>query len=133
MTIERLLQWFGQSVGESYNWRQRYRETNQHNGWFPAISSWLTGCSKSSWITRLYPIKGYRGSVLACSSAYQPDGPDARARKGTRHPGEASWPTSLTPIGSLISGTTRRSTVSLKVAESTNRRTCCKTSLTWAA
>jgi transposase InsO family protein len=61
LTIERLLEWWGLSVGKFYDWRQRYGKTNQHNGWVPR-DFWLADWEKQAILDyqTLYPLEGYR-------------------------------------------------------------------------
>jgi putative transposase len=61
LTIERLLKWLGLSVGKYYEWRQRFGQTNQHNGSVPR-NFWLTDWEKKAILDfqELYPLEGYR-------------------------------------------------------------------------
>jgi putative transposase len=61
LTIDRLLKWLGLSVGKYYEWRQRFGQTNQHNGWVPR-DFWLTDGEKKAILDfqELYPLEGYR-------------------------------------------------------------------------
>lgn len=61
LAIERLLDWLGLSVGKYYDWRQRFGQTNQHNGWVPR-DFWLTDWEKKAILDfqELYPLEGYR-------------------------------------------------------------------------
>jgi putative transposase len=47
LTIDRLLKWLGLSVGKYYEWRQRFGQTNQHNGSVPR-NFWLTDWEKKA-------------------------------------------------------------------------------------
>jgi putative transposase len=61
LTIERMLQWLGLSVGKYYDWAQRYGKTNQHNGSVPR-DFWLADWEKQAILDfqTLYPVEGYR-------------------------------------------------------------------------
>jgi putative transposase len=61
LTIDRLLKWLGLSVGKYYEWRQRFGQTNQHNGSVPR-NFWLTDWEKKAILDfqELYPLEGYR-------------------------------------------------------------------------
>jgi putative transposase len=61
LAIDRLLKWLGLSVGKYYDWRQRFGQTNQHNGWVPR-DFWLTDWEKKAILDfqELYPLEGYR-------------------------------------------------------------------------
>jgi transposase InsO family protein len=61
LSIEQLLGWLDLSVGKFYDWRQRYGQTNQHNGWVPR-DFWLQDEEKQAILDfqQLYPLEGYR-------------------------------------------------------------------------
>jgi putative transposase len=61
LAIDRLLQWLDLSAGKYYDWRQRYGQTNQHNGWVPR-DFWLEEWEKKAILDfqERYPLEGYR-------------------------------------------------------------------------
>jgi len=61
LAIDRLLQWLDLSAGKYYDWRQRYGQTNQHNGWVPR-DFWLEEWEKKAILEfqERYPLEGYR-------------------------------------------------------------------------
>jgi len=61
VSIERLLEWLGVSVGKFYDWRKRYGEANHHNGRVPR-DFWLRDWEKQRILDfqEQYPLEGYR-------------------------------------------------------------------------
>lgn len=61
LALDRLLQWLDLSAGKYYDWRQRYGQTNQHNGWVPR-DFWLEEWEKKAILDfqERYPLEGYR-------------------------------------------------------------------------
>ena len=61
LAIEQLLAWLDLSVGKFYDWRQRFGQTNQHNGKVPR-EFWLQPWEKKSILDyqERYPLEGYR-------------------------------------------------------------------------
>ena len=61
LAIDRLLQWLDLSAGKYYDWRQRYGQINQHNGWVPR-DFWIEEWEKKAILEfqERYPLEGYR-------------------------------------------------------------------------
>ena len=61
MAIDQFLKWLELSGGKFYDWRQRYGQKQQHNGWVPR-DFWLTNPEKQAILDyqALYPQEGYR-------------------------------------------------------------------------
>jgi len=61
LAIDQLLKWLELSAGKFYDWRQRYGQKKQHNGWVPR-DFWLQDHEKKAILDyqALYPQEGYR-------------------------------------------------------------------------
>ncbi len=61
LAIERLLEWLELSAGKFYDWRQRFGQTNRHNGKVPR-DFWLQDSEKKAILDyqERYPLEGYR-------------------------------------------------------------------------
>ncbi len=56
-----LVDWLGISQSKYHDWRHRYGQVNEHNGWIPR-DHWLTGEEKRAILDfwEEYPLEGYR-------------------------------------------------------------------------
>ena len=55
------VRWLGVASSKFYQWRQRYGQANEHNGWVPR-DFWLEDWEKQAILDfhRQYPLEGYR-------------------------------------------------------------------------
>ena len=58
---QRIVRWIGVAEGKFYDWKQRYGQVNEHNGWIPR-DHWLTVEERQAIVQfhDKYPLEGYR-------------------------------------------------------------------------
>ena len=61
ISVGRFIIWLGMSTSKFYDWRQRYGQVNEHNGWIPR-DFWLEDWEKAAIIEfhQEHPLEGYR-------------------------------------------------------------------------
>jgi hypothetical protein len=61
LPAKQLVKWMGMGMSKYHDWKKRYGQVHEHNGWSPATTGWKPGNAGRLWPSNWeHPLEGYR-------------------------------------------------------------------------